>query len=524
MMRRLACCRLRTKSFSIDLDEHERVMTYSGLESCILNSISYDNESGGSGMSRSDGCAVTDSLDEDCTSCSSSKEALSSSFSSCHVSRKQEEENLLDGWETIHNLHLCSKGKLPITCTMHHLDVQAMKVRFARLLLGEDTSGGTKGVSSALALSNAITNLSVSVFGELWKLEPLPKERKIRWRREMDWFLSPTSYMVELVPAKQCGSSGNMLEIMTPKVRSDINVNLPALQKLDSMLIDVLDSMVETEFWYDEGGSKDDGQSKSSGIRTSKRWWLPSPRVPDYGLSPTQRKRLGTRAKLVNQVLKAAYSINEQVLLQMPIPEAVTDALPKSGRASLGEEIYRVLTAVHYTIEEMLICLNLKSEHAVLETLNRLEGALFAWKQRISYEEVKRSPLHYSWYLSRDGGFDVGRMEIWMERTDMLVRLLKSRFPNLPQTFINVTKVQYNKDVGHAIMEAYSRVIINLAFSILSRIGDILQEDDRKKPSTPIVTLKFDFFSDVYLAGIKETLPSNIGRSLIDQVNNILIR
>ncbi|XP_020694626.1 rop guanine nucleotide exchange factor 14 isoform X1 [Dendrobium catenatum] len=508
MMRRLACCRRRTKDFSIDLDEHDSniagVMTYSGLESCILNSCSYDNESGGSGMSRSDGCAVTDSLDEDCASCSSSKETLSSSFSSlCLVSRKHEEDHLLDELETIQNR---SKGKVPITYSMHHLDVQTMKDRFAKLLLGEDTSGGTKGISAALALSNAITSLSVSVFGELWKLEPLPDERKNRWRREMDWLLSPTNYMVELVPAKQLGSSGGMLEIMTPKTRSDIHVNLPALQKLDSILIDVLDSMVETEFWYVEGGSRGDDRS-SSGNRTSKRWWLPSPRVPDYGLSPTLRKRLSIRAKLVNQVLKAAKSINEQVLLQMPIPQAITDALPKSGRASLGEEIYRCITAVPYSIEETLLSMNLKSEHAVLEALNRLEGALFSWKQRISDEEIKRSPIRYPWYFARDGGSVAGRIQAWMERADMLVRLLKNRFPNLPQTFIEVTKIQYNKDVGHSILEAYSKVIVNLAFSILSRIGDILQEDDLKKPPTPISTLKFDFFSDAYLAGFKETPP-----------------
>lgn len=36
--------------------------------------------------------------------------------------------------------------------------MELMKERFAKLLLGEDMSGGGKGVSSALALSNAITN------------------------------------------------------------------------------------------------------------------------------------------------------------------------------------------------------------------------------------------------------------------------------------------------------------------------------------------------------------------------------
>jgi hypothetical protein len=38
--------------------------------------------------------------------------------------------------------------------------MELMKERFAKLLLGEDMSGGGKGVSSALALSNAITNLA----------------------------------------------------------------------------------------------------------------------------------------------------------------------------------------------------------------------------------------------------------------------------------------------------------------------------------------------------------------------------
>lgn len=35
-----------------------------------------------------------------------------------------------------------------------------MKERFSKLLLGEDMSGGGNGVCTALAISNAITNLS----------------------------------------------------------------------------------------------------------------------------------------------------------------------------------------------------------------------------------------------------------------------------------------------------------------------------------------------------------------------------
>jgi len=39
-----------------------------------------------------------------------------------------------------------------------------VKEKFSKLLLGEDMSGTGKGVSSALALSNAITNLAGNPF------------------------------------------------------------------------------------------------------------------------------------------------------------------------------------------------------------------------------------------------------------------------------------------------------------------------------------------------------------------------
>lgn len=47
--------------------------------------------------------------------------------------------------------------------------MEMMKDRFAKLLLGEDMSGGGKGVSSALALSNAITNLAGNLLFILFK-------------------------------------------------------------------------------------------------------------------------------------------------------------------------------------------------------------------------------------------------------------------------------------------------------------------------------------------------------------------
>lgn len=85
--------------------------------------------------------------------------------------------------------------------------------------------------------------------------------------------------------------------------------------------------MVKTEFWYAEGGSRAEGRNTSE--KQSKRWWLPSPQVPKSGLSDTERKKLLNKGRVVHQVYKAAKSINENVLLEMPVPTIIKDALPK---------------------------------------------------------------------------------------------------------------------------------------------------------------------------------------------------
>lgn len=85
--------------------------------------------------------------------------------------------------------------------------------------------------------------------------------------------------------------------------------------------------MVDTEFWYAEGGSRAEGRNKMT--CQSKRWWLPTPQVPATGLSDTAKRKLLSHGRIVHQVFKAARSINESVLLEMPVPTIIRDALPK---------------------------------------------------------------------------------------------------------------------------------------------------------------------------------------------------
>eukprot|EP00252_Welwitschia_mirabilis_P001323 TRINITY_DN11204_c0_g1_i3.p1 TRINITY_DN11204_c0_g1~~TRINITY_DN11204_c0_g1_i3.p1 ORF type:complete len:341 (-),score=58.15 TRINITY_DN11204_c0_g1_i3:498-1520(-) len=211
-------------------------------------------------------------------------------------------------------------------------DMDLMKERFAKLLLGEDMSGGSKGVSSALALSNAITNLSASIFGEHWRLEPLPLERKARWRKEIDWFLSVTDYIVELIPTRQITTNGTQVEVMVAKQRLDLLMNIPALRKLDTMLMDVLEEFTDNEFWY-EGRSTSDSTKDQ---RQEHKWWLPTPRVPETGLSEDTRRFLQNQRDAVKQILKAVMAINAQVLSEMMILDVYMSPFPKMGNQVLG--------------------------------------------------------------------------------------------------------------------------------------------------------------------------------------------
>ncbi|KAL1362312.1 hypothetical protein HN51_010579 [Arachis hypogaea] len=373
-------------------------------------------------------------------------------------------------------------------------EVEMMKERFAKLLLGEDMSGGGKGVCTALAISNAITNLSATVFGELWRLEPLAPQKKAMWRREMEWLLCVSDSIVELVPSVQQFPGGGTYEVMATRPRSDLYINLPALKKLDGMLLGMLDGFQDTKFWYVDrgillGDSKecDDAYSPGRGrtsVRQEEKWWLPSPKLPPNGLCEDDRKRLQQCRDCTNQILKAAMAINSSVLAEMEIPGAYIESLPKNGKACLGEIIYRYITADQFSPECLLDCLDLSSEHHTLDVANRIEAAVHVWRLKDHKKHLNTVKARRSWGgkvkgLVADGGGD--KNHSLAQRADTLLQSLKHRFPGLPQTALDMAKIQYNKDVGQSILESYSRVMESLAFNIMARIDDVLYVDDSIK-------------------------------------------
>ncbi|KAG2601946.1 rop guanine nucleotide exchange factor 7-like [Panicum virgatum] len=363
-------------------------------------------------------------------------------------------------------------------------EMEMMKERFAKLLLGEDMSGSGKGVCTALAISNAITNLCATIFGQLWRLEPLPPEKKAMWRREMDWLLCVSDHIVELVPTWQSFPDGTRLEIMTSRPRSDLHISLPALRKLDHMLLEILESFRDPEFWYVEQGiiaAPDcDGSAsfRAAFHRRDEKWWLPVPRVPPGGLHDKTRKQLQHKRDSANQILKAAMAINSNSLAEMEVPESYLDSLPKNGRATLGDIIYRYITSDQFSPECLLDCLDLSTEYQALEIANHVEASVYVWRRRVAAKPVnglgRSSSARSSWGMVKDMMVDTEKRELLAERAEGLLICLKQRFPGLTQTSLDMSKIQYNKDVGKSILESYSRVLESLASNIVTRIDDLL--------------------------------------------------
>lgn len=369
--------------------------------------------------------------------------------------------------------------------------IDAMKERFAKLLLGEDMSGSGKGVCSALAISNAITNLCATVFGQLWRLEPVPCEKKEMWKREMEWLLSVSDHIVELIPSWQTFPDGSKLEVMTCRPRSDLFMNLPALRKLDNMLLEILNSCKDMEFWYvDQGIVAQDADGSASFCKRTQRqedkWWLPVPRVPPAGLGENSRKQLNHTRECASQILKAAMAINNGALAEMEVPESYLETLPKNGRTCLGDFIYHYITSEKFSPECLLDCLDLSSEHVALEIANHVEASIYVWRRRSHSKpppNPNRSTTKSSWEIVKDFMADGDKRELLAERAENVLLSLKQRFPGLTQTTLDTSKIQCNKDVGKSILESYSRVLESMAFNIVARIDDLLYVDDLTKHS-----------------------------------------
>lgn len=248
---------------------------------------------------------------------------------------------------------------------------------------------------------------------------------------------------------------------------------------------DILDSFRSTEFWYVDQGilaPESDGSSsfRNPLPRQEEKWWLPVPRTPPGGLSENARRQLQHKRDCTNQILKAAMAINSNSLAEMEVPESYYEGLPKvqsfpgetnscfytkidlevthfagvlffilqNGKASLGDLIHRYITSDQFSPECLLDCLDMSSEHQAFEIANRVESSIYVWRRRAHskpFGSTHRSNSKSSWEMVKDLMVDGDKRELLADRAESLLLCLKQRFPGLPQTTLDMSKIQYNK-------------------------------------------------------------------------------
>lgn len=111
-------------------------------------------------------------------------------------------------------------------------------------------------------------------------------------------------------------------------------------------------------------------------------------------------------------------------------------SLFQNGRAKLGDIIYKNITVEFFDPEQFLSTMDLTSEHKVLDLKNRIEASIVIWKRKMHQKDGKSS-----W----GSAVSLEKRELFEDRAETILQLLKQRFPGLPQSSLDISKIQFNK-------------------------------------------------------------------------------
>lgn len=118
----------------------------------------------------------------------------------------------------------------------------------------------------------------------------------------------------------------------------------------------------------------------------------------------------------------------------------------QGGKASLGEILHRYITADQFSPDCLLDYLDLSSEYTTLEIANRIEAAMHVWRQKCEKNLNQSKSGKSSWGGTVKGLVGLTeRYQLLSQRAENLLRNLKLNFPGLPQTALDMNKIQYNK-------------------------------------------------------------------------------
>lgn len=80
--------------------------------------------------------------------------------------------------------------------------------------------------------------------------------------------------------------------------------------------------------------------------------------------------------------------------------------------------------------------MDLSSEHKILDLKNRIEASIVIWKRKMNQKDGKSA-----W----GSAVSLEKRELFEERAETILLILKHRFPGIPQSALDISKIQYNR-------------------------------------------------------------------------------
>lgn len=123
----------------------------------------------------------------------------------------------------------------------------------------------------------------------------------------------------------------------------------------------------------------------------------------------------------------------------------------QNGRSCLGDMVYRYITDDQFSPECFLDCVEFPSEHHILELANRTEAAIHVWRQKGQNKHSQSQSQSQSKAKKSSWGdkvmslvSDPERCLFLAHRAELLLHSVRLRFPGLPQTTLDMFRIQYN--------------------------------------------------------------------------------
>jgi hypothetical protein len=116
--------------------------------------------------------------------------------------------------------------------------------------------------------------------------------------------------------------------------------------------------------------------------------------------------------------------------------QAKTNSSPlilQNGRSILGDSMYKIITADIFDPSELLNSVDLSTEHKIVDLKDQIEASVVIWQRKICNK------------LSWGSGVSLEKREEFEERAQTVLLILEHKFPGVPQSSLDISKIQYNK-------------------------------------------------------------------------------